>query len=280
MEALFVTFLWSSSYILVKVGLTQLSPLALVSLRYIVASAILVSFALVKGRAHLLNDRNTLLKVVFLGMTGYTLAQGLQVFGLLYLPAVSVTFILNFTPLTVLILSILLLQEYPTKTQLAGMVLILAGAIIFFNAPLPAQSLMGVLITLLSGVGWAVYLVAGRMFFAKEEIDPLGLTAFSMGLGSLFIAVPALTLEAITEVSLSSWAIILWLAIVNTAIAFFLWNYALQRIEAFEISVLQNTMLIQIGFLAWIFLGEKLTIVKLTAMALVFSGTLIVQLRR
>jgi drug/metabolite transporter (DMT)-like permease len=160
------------------------------------------------------------------------------------------------------------------------MVLVFVGAYIFFNAPLPAQSLSGVLITLLSGVGWAVYLVAGRLFFAKEEIDPLGLTAFSMGFGSLFIAMPALAFKAITKVSMMSWAIILWLAVVNTAIAFFLWNHALKRIEAFEISVLQNTMLIQIGLLAWIFLGEKLTLLKLTAMALVFSGTLVVQLRR
>jgi len=44
--------------------------------------------------------------------------------------------------------------------------------------------------------------------------------------------------------------------------------------------VLQNTMLVQIALLAWVFLGEGLTAGKLTAMALVFLGALTVQLRR
>ena len=70
----------------------------------------------------------------------------------------------------------------------------------------------------------------------------------------------------------------LWLGVVNTAAAFFLWNHALQRVEAFEISILQNTMLIQIAILSVIFLGEKLTASKMLGMAAVFVGVLIVQL--
>jgi drug/metabolite transporter (DMT)-like permease len=53
----------------------------------------------------------------------------------------------------------------------------------------------------------------------------------------------------------------------------------LQRLEAFETSILQNTMLIQIAVLSWVFLGEQFTTMKLVAMALVFCGVLIVQLK-
>ena len=67
---------------------------------------------------------------------------------------------------------------------------------------------------------------------------------------------------------------------VNTALAFFMWNRALGILEAFEISVLQNTMLIQIAVLAWVFLGERFALAKVPAMALVFLGALIVQLRK
>jgi drug/metabolite transporter (DMT)-like permease len=59
-----------------------------------------------------------------------------------------------------------------------------------------------------------------------------------------------------------------------------MWNHALQRLETFEISVLQNTMLVQIAVLSWIFLDEMLTMMKLISMALVFVGALIVQLRK
>ena len=47
-EALLVTFLWSSSYILTKYGLVDIQPLTLVGLRYLIASLVLIPIALVK----------------------------------------------------------------------------------------------------------------------------------------------------------------------------------------------------------------------------------------
>jgi drug/metabolite transporter (DMT)-like permease len=278
--AYLVTFLWSSSYVLVKVGLTEVSPLTLVTLRYIVASIVLLPIAFVRGETAVLRERSNLMKLLFLGLTGYTVAQGLQCVGLFYLPAVSVTFILNFTPVIVLAMGVVALGERPTRLQLAGMLLVLVGAYLYFNAPLSANSPLGVLITLVSGLGWASYLVAGRLLFVKRGMRPLGLTSFSMGLGTLVLTAALISFEGLSLVSPSSWAIIIWLGVVNTAVAFFLWNHALQRLEAFEISILQNTMLVQIAVLAWIFLGESLTVAKLVPMAMVFVGALVVQMRK
>jgi drug/metabolite transporter (DMT)-like permease len=154
---------------------------------------------------------------------------------------------------------------------------VIAGAYIYFGG-VPADSITGVIVTLVSGLGWATYLVAGRAFFKPGEIGPLGLSAFAMGVGTVFIAGSAWIYEGFTALTPSGWAIVLWLGVVNTAAAFFLWNHALQRVDAFEISILQNTMLIQIAILSVIFLGEKLTSSKMLGMAAVFVGVLIVQL--
>jgi len=278
-EACIVTFLWSSSYVLVKIGLNQLSPLPLVTLRYITASVIVVPLAIMRGETGILREPKNFLKLVFLGISGYTIAQGLQCLGLFYLPAVSVTFILNFTPVVVLVLGVMFLREYPTPLQLGGMGLVLLGAYLFFNVPLSTDSLSGILITLLSGLGWATYLVSSRLMFRQVKMNPLGLTAFSMGFGTLFLAAAAYSIEVPSSVSLQGWTIILWLGVVNTAIAFFLWNHALVKLEAFEISILQNTMLVQIALLSWLFLGERLTVLKLISMTLVFIGVLIVQIK-
>jgi drug/metabolite transporter (DMT)-like permease len=280
LEAYLVTFLWSSSYVLVKLGLGQIQPFTLVSLRYVVASAFLIPIALSRGDMSLISDRRTLTKMVFLGLSGYTIAQGLQCLGLYYLPAVSVTFILNFTPVIVLILGVLFLKDNPGPLQLTGMAIVMAGAYLYFNAPLTSDSPLGILITLASGLGWASYIVSTRLLFRDGEVGPLELTASSMGIGTLVLVLSAFALEGFPRVPPSGWAIITWLGVVNTALAFFLWNHALQRLKAFEMSVLQNTMLVQIAILAWLFLGEQLTAMKLTTMAMVFIGALIVQLRR
>ena len=277
LEALLVTFLWSTSYILTKIGLTEISPLVLVSLRYVVASLILVPAAVLRGEHRALDGRAAL-KLVFLGITGYSVAQGLQCVGLYHLPAVTVTFILNFTPVIVLTLGLVFLKTTPTPRQVAGIALVIAGAYIYFGGGVSASSLTGVIVTFVSGLGWAAYLVASRAFFKPGEIGPLGLSAFAMGVGTVFIAGSAWVYEGFTALSLGGWGIVLWLGVVNTAAAFFLWNHALQRVEAFEISILQNTMLIQIAILSVIFLGEKLTASKMLGRAAVFVGVLIVQL--
>jgi hypothetical protein len=46
------------------------------------------------------------------------------------------------------------------------------------------------------------------------------------------------------------------LAVVNTAVAFTLWNRSLRPLSALESAGINNTMLIQIALLAWVFLGE------------------------
>ena len=76
------------------------------------------------------------------------------------------------------------------------------------------------------------------------------------------------------------WLLIAWLALVNTALAFTLWNRSLQSLTAVESSVLNGLMLPQIVLLAWIFLGEGIHIKEMAGLALVGLGALLVQTAR
>jgi drug/metabolite transporter (DMT)-like permease len=66
--------------------------------------------------------------------------------------------------------------------------------------------------------------------------------------------------------------IIAWLAVVNTAVAFTLWNWSLRHLAAVESAAINNTMLIQIAALAWIFLGEAPSLVGVIGIAIVSIG--------
>jgi drug/metabolite transporter (DMT)-like permease len=81
------------------------------------------------------------------------------------------------------------------------------------------------------------------------------------------------------ELSLGNWLLVIWLAVINSAVAFTLWNHTLRTLSAMESSILNNTMLIQIAILAWIFLGESISLLKMAGLLLAAFGTLIVQLR-
>jgi drug/metabolite transporter (DMT)-like permease len=277
LEGLLVTFLWSTSYVLTKIGLRALPPLTFAAYRYVIASGMLLAIALTRSRGRPIAVKADLPKLFLLGVSGYSVAQGLQCVGLFHLPAVAVTFLLNFTPIMVLLFGIVFLQEFPAPLQVAGMALALIGAYLFFLAPLSGAEFTGVTATLLSALGWAAYMVSSRQFLRREKFKPLNMTAVSMFFGAITLFVWALLAERPVEIFLREWAILLWLSLVNTALAFVLWNHALGQIKAFQLSVLQNTMLIQIGILAWIFLAEELTAAKVIAMLMVFAGVLIVQ---
>ena len=84
-------------------------------------------------------------------------------------------------------------------------------------------------------------------------------------------------LQGFPRLSLVDIALILWLAGVNTAFAFTLWNHTLRILSATESSMINNMMLIFIAILAWIFLAEQLTWQACLGLVLAATGILIVQ---
>jgi drug/metabolite transporter (DMT)-like permease len=101
-----------------------------------------------------------------------------------------------------------------------------------------------------------------------------------MGIGSVILLGSGILLQGLPPLDLQSWLIILWLAVVNTAFAFTLWNHTLRVLTATESSIINGTMLIWIPILAVLFLGETITEKELLGLILAGLGTLLVQLRR
>jgi len=258
-----------------------MSPLGFAAIRYSLASVTLFTMGMMRqvhGEGLKLNSQEWL-RLFVAGVAGYAVAQGLQFVGLYYLPAVTTTFLLNFTPLFVLLLGALFLGETPTKIQATGLAIALMGAYVYFLTPILASEVVGVLIVLASGLGWAVYMIMVRGFQRVGKIGTFRLTTITMGFGAAILLVSALVLEGLPSTDLSGFLIIVWLSLVNTAFAFYLWNHTLRSLKAYELSMLQNTMLIQIALLASIFLGEQLTTNKILGIILVLTGVTLVQIR-
>ena len=119
----------------------------------------------------------------------------------------------------------------------------------------------------------------GRGINRQGRIHPLTVTLVSMGIGFIFLLGFGLLNEPLPSLNLQSWVIIFWLAVVNTAFAFTLWNHTLRTLSAIESSVINNTMLIQISILAWLFLDETLTWLELMGLVFAAIGALLVQLK-
>lgn len=152
--------------------------------------------------------------------------------------------------------------------------------IYFFPLSLPTSQIFGLTVAILGIVANSVSSLMGRRINHQSGLSPIIVTTISMGVGGLILLVAGVTTQGLGQISLNQWLIIGWLAIVNTAFAFTLWNTSLQKLTATESSVINGTMLPQIAILAWLFLGESLTGKQIAGMLLVAIGILVVQLSR
>lgn len=283
LQALFVTFLWATSWILIKIGLSNVPPLTFAGLRYFIAFLCLLPFALTPARRAALRQlsRGSWLRLISLGLLFYVFTQGAQFVALAYLPAITASLLLNFTTIVVALIGIPLLSERPSRQQWAGMACSLIGVLIYFYpVAIPAAQIFGLMVASIGVVANALSAILGRSINREAKLDPLLVTVISMGIGSVVMLISGLLTQGLPPLSPAHWLIVAWLAVVNTALAFTLWNHTLRTLSAVESSIVNNTMLIQIAVLAWIFLGERINTQEGVGMALVAVGVLVVQWKR
>jgi drug/metabolite transporter (DMT)-like permease len=282
LQALLVTFLWSTSWVLIKIGLEDIPALTFAGLRYFLAFLALLPFTVRAGQRAALRrlTPNRWLQLAILGILLYAATQGAQFVGLFYLPAITVSLLLSFTAVVVALIAIPWLGERPTLGQWLGAGLYIGGVLLYFR---PGSSLGGDLVGFLVVLGGvlanAASAVLGRQVNRSLDIPPALITTVSMGIGSILLLLAGLAWQGWAALGLVSWAIILWLAVVNSAFAFTLWNRTLRTLSALESSIINNTMFIQIPILAWLFLDERLTAIQIAGMVAAGLGILLVQLR-
>jgi drug/metabolite transporter (DMT)-like permease len=270
--------------VLIKIGLDDIPALTFAGLRYGLAALCLLPFVM-RGRRAASSlralDRRGWLRLVVLGLMYYTVTQGAQFVALDYLPSLTVSLLLTFSVVAVALMGVFLLGERLSALQWGGMALSLVGAVVYFYpVEIPAAEMIGFAAATAGMLANAGSSILGRSVNRDDDADPVAVTVVSMGLGAAVLLVAGLATQGMPQMSLTSWLIVVWLAVVNTAFAFTLWNHTLRTLHAVESSIINNTMLIQIAVLAWLFLDEALTTKAIIGMALAGVGALVVQLRR
>jgi drug/metabolite transporter (DMT)-like permease len=283
LQALLVTFLWSTSWVLIKIGLAEIPPLTFAGLRYSLAFLFLLPFAWRRGKLSRIAQlsRPEWGRLLLLGLIMITVTQGAQFAALVYLPTVTVSLALNFTSLLVAFMGIVWLGERLNGRQWFGVLIFLSAVLLYFYpVNLPAAQWFGLALIGVGVLSNALASIIGRSVNRRPESDPLVVTLVSMGAGGALLFLIGAVTQGLPPLSWTNWLIILWLALVNTAFAFTLWNQTLRLLTAVESSVINNSMLIQIAILAWLFLGEGLTAVEIGALILATIAILIVQTAR
>jgi len=276
LEALLVSMVWASSFVFVKMALSELGPLTIGGLRYFLGFACLLPF--LRRRSFSLT-REQWWQMALLGFSAYTLANGALFWALRYLPATTGSFLMGLITVTVVIGGVVWLQEIPNRVQVLGILIALAGMVLFFSPGLQPGEPIGLAIFALALFGFTLFGLLSRQVVIARQVDTLTLTAFPLAIGGGLLLAFALPFEGIPSASLQTWGLVLFLAAINTALGYVLYNHALQALQAFELNVLLNLSPIWTALIGWILLEEILTVQQWAGMFIVLVGVILVQRR-
>ncbi len=280
-----LVLIWGSNFSVVKAALTEFSPLAFNSIRFVLASLVLAAFLWISGVRPRFQKGDTL-RLVGLGLLGNVVYQALFIHGINWTRAGNAALMLSAVPLIVALLSVGLKHETISRAGWAGVALSIGGiALILWGSTrgisFGSDTLRGDLTMLAAALGWSVYTVLSAPYVQKYGTLPV--TAFTMWVGTVglvAVSTPALLAQEWGSISLGAWGGLVFSGAFAIAVAYMLWYYGVQHLGSSRTAIYSNTVPVVALIVAWMTLGEVPTWVQVAGTVMIISGIGLARLRR
>ena len=269
---------WAGNWVVGRAVHAAVPPFTLNFLRWSLALLVLAPFsvpALWENRSLLLRHWKIL---GALGALGMALFQSLIYLALHTTTAVNAALINSSFPVIVVLVSWAILRERISRRQGIGIAISLVGAVVIVARGSLATLIefrfaTGDLLVFSSLPVWALYTVLLR--FRPQGLGPAALLTVFAFVGTIVmapLAVWELSMGARVELSPGSVAAILYVALVASLIAFFLYNQAVSRVGAIVAGLFMHLHPVFTTVLAMIFLAERIGLSQLAGIALIVTG--------
>jgi drug/metabolite transporter (DMT)-like permease len=276
-EAVIASMIWATSFVFVRIGMDEVGPLTMAGLRYFGAFLLMLPFIRWRSNARVLCSKSIWYRLAGIALGVYTVGNGALYWSLKYISPTTASFIVGLLPLLVLAAGTFYLRERPTLRQILGVVLCVAGCAMFFAIGLTPGQPLGLAIAVVGVIGFAVFAILSRDVARMGQLDTFALTALPLGLGGGSLLILALLVEGVTFPSWRVWALVAWLASVNTVVAYILYNRSLKILTALEANVAMNLSPFATAMMSFLLLGERLTLIQIAGMVIGIVGVALVQ---
>ena len=270
--------IWGGMYVVSKVVLDVIPPFALLSIR-LVMGALVLGIIIYFRKSKTEFTKEQFWKSLLVGVVGYGISLGFQFVGTKLSTASNGSLVTSATPAFVLIFAPFLLGEKTTTRRIVALVVSTLGVLAVIdprNAELSPTLFWGNMSLLAAALTWALYSVLVRKvsqsgdLLTSSAVMLLGGLPSSIAFG--FWEVNTQGVGAITPGIIGG---LLFLGIISTAIAMFLWNYAFAELPAAVASLTFFAQPVVGTLLGWFFLSETITPLFLFGGALISVDILI-----
>ncbi len=177
--------IWAGNFVIVKDALHELPPIGFTTIRFVLASVVLL--AVCRWREGSIGlPRSDMLALAVLGAVGFGIYQPMWTFGLSQTTAGDSSLLIAGTPIFTLLIASAIGSDHLTRTRLVGAVMSFVGVgLVVLSATDTgiATHLAGDLITILASVLWASYVAFGAPVLRRHS--PLRMTAWAVSFGAV-----------------------------------------------------------------------------------------------
>ncbi|WP_144613937.1 DMT family transporter [Bacillus cereus] len=257
--------IWGGMYVVSKYVLDFIPPLTLVWLRFIIAFVVLYAILKIaekKQKKKVTIRKKDWLLFAWIGFIGYFISITCQFIGTKLSDAHTGSLVTSATPAFMVIFAAIILKEKLTARRLLSTIIATIGVIIVIGWNIEIGSyFIGTIILVGAAITWALLSIYVKITSAR--FSSLVITTYAIFF-SLFFITPFMIWElpssSIEHMNMYVLLGVLYLGIVSTAGAFFLWNKGLELMDASIGSLFFFFQPIVGSLLGWLLLNETLNI--------------------
>lgn len=270
--------LWGSMYVANRMIMESIPAMTLLFVRFAISGGLLLGVAKLRGLAMI--RREDLGNLLLAAIPGYFLCEGALLLSTQYSSAGFASLLNAMSPVTISIFAVFLLGEKLSHREISALIPAVLGAVVIIGDPGDGVTFAGIFFAVLSLVTWS-YITTVPMRRLTAKYDPLVVTGAAMAIASL----PALPASAVwmhvtgEAMHLSSGLIlpVLYVSLVCTAGAHFLWNMAMSRGAATGCAAFYPLQPLTSMVLGVLLLGESCSVSFLTGAAMIIFSILMRQ---
>jgi drug/metabolite transporter (DMT)-like permease len=277
--------IWGGMYVVSKYVLDYIPPFTLMWLRYMIAFVVLfaiVKMVQLKNKPQASIRKKDWLLIGWIGFIGYFVSISFQFIGTKLSDAHTGSLITAATPAFIALFAKLVLQEKLTVRKMIALFLATVGVVIVIGVDTHVGSYFwGSVILVGAAITWALLSVYVKV--ASQRFSTLVITTYAILFGLLFTTPVMIWELQRNEVYYNDIYIILgvvYVGIVSTAGAFFLWNKGMDLMEAGIGSLFFFFQPLVGSFLGWLLLNETLDVNFFIGGMLIVAGVVIVAIRK
>ncbi len=274
--------IWGGLYVVSDVVLPVIPPFALLTIRLFLGLAVLIAIIGVRRRRTgepRMPSAGELPALIGVGLLGFGVSIGAQFVGTDLSTAINGSLVTSASPAFIVLFAALILRERLSWRRIAAVGLATVGVLVIIDlskVSFSSQTFQGDVALAVAAVTWGLYSVLVRL--VSRDNDTLVITAIAF-VGGLFITIPGAIIERssrpVGEITPMIVLGVLYLGIVSTAGAMWLWNRAFALVDASVASLFFFAQPVVGALLSVVLLNQQITPSLLLGSAFITAGVLL-----